>query len=162
MARKMMICGLIAGVVFIGALWFLIARRDLFSFGIFATFIVGLWIYGLIRFVIPNLRADGEFAMRVYGDRVECHCPLPHLAPTFNLPYESIHHLEKEIHAEASDTWAIVTHSGQQYRIPDAYENPAGQMVEAMLSIRPDLLVEVYNSSGPRRVLVSSGGVRVD
>lgn len=161
-ARRMIISGAIGGPLYLGILAFLIARRDIVPFFIFAAILIGLWIYGIVRYLMPNLRVDGEFAMRVFGDRVECRCPIPHLAPTFNLAYESIHHLENEYHSEGPETWTIVTHSGERFTIPGEYDNPIEKVVRAMLTVRPDLLVEVYNSSGPTRVLVSSGGVRMN
>lgn len=105
-------------------------------------FLSALGLLLLFSVALPNLRARGDYTLRIYTSRIVSESPVPSLAPTFDMPLSEIDHLEHDTRGD-TDAWTLVARDGNRYEINHNYRLPVRRVVRILQAAKPPL--EVVN-----------------
>ena len=104
---------------------------------------VALLLGGLVIFcyAMPNLRMNREFRFTLTEDEIDCQSPTDAFGESYTIALTELVGIEERQSCDTSD-WYLTTRDGRQYQLTPNYGNPQRDIMDALIELKPDLVVK--------------------
>lgn len=103
-------------------------------------FLPAVFVLLLLGYIIPNIRMNRDFSIRITNGHIECIVPKKIYGQSFNIEISNIDTILEDSKPETSSDWYIITKQKEKFELTTNYNNPISKIVDVLREQNPRII----------------------